>query len=788
MSGVAGASGQPASSNDWDALQDSGQPYGKWGNQAFPRPVQSGAAGQHPSMQMLLRVVSGDDAAVEGGGESGSADQPDFLSTLLFVLGQSVAAAQQQAQLRSSDGEDDDLTPPFPWHLFRDSNSGLGINRHDRAYDGRGVVVGVIDTGFHTEHDVLRHVTLADKNMPLLLNEDGSDMAFHGTAVASLIFGWYPGTCSTIKDFGAAPRAIMAPFPTPLRTNSLKEDAKIHERAVQDVDVLNFSWGLQSIFGDSVDNPRRADPSFLEENSGQRILESFKNATENGRDGKGVILVTSAGNSRRRGDDINTHDLKKSPYVIAVGAIDKDGNIAPFSTGGAAVFVVAPGDEVPVAVFEESDADGVVNNSYYEFHGGTSFAAPLVSGVVASILQANPQLGWRDVHEILAAAAFPVHLSDTTWAFNGATDWNGGGRLFSNDYGFGLVDHHASVRLAETWFLGTDSSSALTAESLTNVKVSMNLRTWYQGGTCFNFVVPHNLNIERVLVDLPINIQNPSNIKIELVSPSGARSTLLNRLGRGFSENGIPTLSGGIPVAGSDDEYIDWKEHEARFRLKLLSNMFRGENSQGNWQLVITTNNGSQFISDDKNIVLNFFGGERPSVRRFIFTDAFSEVMQKRAEYETFAFDLSAMLWARDLGAIDVVNVSAVTSNVIFDLKTGGIIDGVNVSIRPGLDIEHFAAGDGNDVVFGTEDDNLLWLGRGDDVVYLRGGSDIVYGGTGRDTVFLPGKREIWQVSSFDLLSQSIVLKNRETGDRVSLHSVEKIVFNSLYQPQIKSS
>ena len=37
------------------------------------------------------------------------------------------------------------------------------------------------------------------------------------------------------------------------------------------------------------------------------------------------------------------------------------------------------------------------------------------------------------------------------WGWNGADTWNGGGQHFSNDYGYGLVDALAAVRLAETW-------------------------------------------------------------------------------------------------------------------------------------------------------------------------------------------------------------------------------------------------------------------------------------------------------------------------------------------------
>jgi subtilisin family serine protease len=85
---------------------------------------------------------------------------------------------------------------------------------------------------------------------------------------------------------------------------------------------------------------------------------------------------------------------------------------------------------------------------------GTSFSSPVVSGVAALMLDANPGLGWRDVQEILAATAGRTG-SPAGWSFNGADNWNGGGMHVSHDYGFGLVDAYAAVRVAESCNSGT---------------------------------------------------------------------------------------------------------------------------------------------------------------------------------------------------------------------------------------------------------------------------------------------------------------------------------------------
>ena len=92
----------------------------------------------------------------------------------------------------------------------------------------------------------------------------------------------------------------------------------------------------------------------------------------------------------------------------------------------------------------------------------------MVSGVVALMLDANAGLGWRDVQNILAASARhtgsdsgdlgaeAAHANENgEWFFNDAANWNGGGMHFSNDYGYGLVDAYAAVRMAEVWSLFT---------------------------------------------------------------------------------------------------------------------------------------------------------------------------------------------------------------------------------------------------------------------------------------------------------------------------------------------
>src|SRR4029450_14107251 len=80
----------------------------------------------------------------------------------------------------------------------------------------------------------------------------------------------------------------------------------------------------------------------------------------------------------------------------------------------------------------------VDDSDYTETFGGTSSACPLVAGSVALMLQANPNLGWRDVQEILLRSARMVQPLDSDWATNSA------GFHFNHKFGAGVSDFGAA--------------------------------------------------------------------------------------------------------------------------------------------------------------------------------------------------------------------------------------------------------------------------------------------------------------------------------------------------------
>ncbi|MDP3592373.1 S8 family serine peptidase, partial [Phenylobacterium sp.] len=210
-------------------------------------------------------------------------------------------------------------------------------------------------------------------------------------------------------------------------------------------DVVNNSWGSTADFDINV-----VPVGTLQ----QGILD----AVTQGRGGLGTAIVMAGGNDRANGGNTNANALTANRAVIVTGAINAQADIstltigqAPFSNPGASILVSAPGSNVASTSRILMGDDGTIFGSDTSVSQGTSFATPIVSGVIALMLEANPKLGWRDIQQILALTARQVNDPNTDNTWNSANNWNGGGMHTSHDYGFGDVDARAAVRLAESW-------------------------------------------------------------------------------------------------------------------------------------------------------------------------------------------------------------------------------------------------------------------------------------------------------------------------------------------------
>ena len=281
----------------------------------------------------------------------------------------------------------------------------IGIpDLHDCGLDGTGVVVGVQDTGFSLEHEAFAQLDVVDQHDFINDDDETADETGdpagqhdHGTWVLSLLAGWDPGDYK-----GVAPRISVL--------LSKVEDTSQEQPIEEDWWIEGLEW-LEAAGADVVTSSLGFidwyEPGDLD---GQTALTSqaAKVALDNG-----LIVVNSAGNSGP--DPTSIIAPADVDGVIAVGAVDVDGGIADFSSRGPTADERIKPDVCAVGVdnwiVDRATTDG------YEQANGTSFAAPMVAGLVALLLQAFPDLTPAQMHELLTSTASQASNPDNDFGF-----------------------------------------------------------------------------------------------------------------------------------------------------------------------------------------------------------------------------------------------------------------------------------------------------------------------------------------------------------------------------------
>jgi subtilisin family serine protease len=331
------------------------------------------------------------------------------------------------------------------------------------GYSGKGVVIAVMDTGVDNEHPGLvgKFLGGVDVSKPesRLTPRDGSfdadDTQGHGTSVAGMALGTgapdgtYAGLApaASLVDlrigtiFGAAPgEGPQNAYDGTLQGIdwAIRFNDHAWSGGPAGIDILSLSWG-NAVGGSS-------DGSDMYSRGIDRLVQA------------GIIAVIAAGNAGPSNDGFD--GLGASSYAITVGATDDlntvdrtDDTIASYSSRGPRADngdgypfdemkpeISAPGTDIMSAEYDRvGDGSG---NGYGPRGSGTSYATPMVSGVVAMMLEANPDLkgNFRLVREILAHTA---ERRDEPTLPDVDPFWN-------KDYGWGLVDAHAAVLMAKS--------------------------------------------------------------------------------------------------------------------------------------------------------------------------------------------------------------------------------------------------------------------------------------------------------------------------------------------------
>jgi subtilisin-like proprotein convertase family protein len=561
-------------------------------------------------------------------------------------------------------------------------------------------------------------------------------------------------------------------------------------------DVVNHSWGMTvPAYGSDFSRSVAGTDAY-------KLTEALASAVEGGRGGLGTIQIFAAGNNSLDASGESTHTDR---HFINVGAYRQvDGLASNYSSRGDSLLISAPSNDFTILGgtgivttdlkgrdgYNYSDDPGGSRN-YTDSFGGTSAATPIASGVVTLMLDANDQLGWRDVQNILAnSAKLPIAWDNHTRylayedEFGGGTarmnedqfrvvgpnntSWNGGGLHYSSDYGYGAVDAYAAVRMAEVWSrFGPAQASANEAHVQTmtfSPELTNPVFNDYDFTTAWSSFAGHqvgysfdvgavDLDVEHI--DLTIDYTslidfsqygleglfeyNLSATRLKLTAPDGTFAF-------------VDTLQSGAPYSMAEQQYVFGFQN------------FRGADLSGTWTLEIEGAGGS--VTTIHDFKLDFYGSAPANDNLYTYTNEFLTMAGLDGQAgRTSLFDGN--------GGIDWINAAAVTSNVTLSLVRGStVMFGTDTAftIKSGT-IENVVTGDGADHLQGNRLSNDLVGMRGDDVLIGGRGDDRLEGGAGHDTFVLAVKLDTGHDTVVDFTHDDALAFTRNMGGTVAVGS-----------------
>ncbi|WCK52525.1 S8 family peptidase [Aneurinibacillus sp. Ricciae_BoGa-3] len=214
---------------------------------------------------------------------------------------------------------------------------------------GKGIRVGVLDTGIARSHPAFRSQIAGGYN---IISDNGNfeDDNGHGTHVSGIIAARKSGSL-----YGVSPGVDLYGIKVMDRNGSGR---------ISDI-IRGIEWAIDN-------NIQVLNMSLGSSNHTTALEYATRRAHQ-----KGMVLVASAGNNGERGGSIDYP--ARFPSVISVGAVDREMKRASFSSTGSRIDMMAPG----VAIKSAWKGGG------YKELSGTSMAAPHVSGGAALLLGLN---------------------------------------------------------------------------------------------------------------------------------------------------------------------------------------------------------------------------------------------------------------------------------------------------------------------------------------------------------------------------------------------------------------
>jgi subtilisin family serine protease len=270
-----------------------------------------------------------------------------------------------------------------------DSNADINLTAAWELSMGEGVKVAVIDDGADVEHEDLKENVLLAYNV----DNNGSDIN------PNLEDGSHGNTCA---GFIAAPineKGIVGISPKS-KLIAIRQEEGSDEKTIRafqyakenGAKVISCSWGT--------------------ENVSEVVVSQLKDLYDSG-----ITVVFASGNDGKNLDDAMIQDESEVEWVIGIGATGENNDVTSYSNYGENIDIMAPGGDTQLSSgllgLDDTGEQGNSNqldkvNNNYAFTDGTSFATPIVAGVIALMYDVNPDITPKEVREILIKTADKV--------------------------------------------------------------------------------------------------------------------------------------------------------------------------------------------------------------------------------------------------------------------------------------------------------------------------------------------------------------------------------------------
>uniref|UniRef100_A0A8K9WYN5 Proprotein convertase subtilisin/kexin type 6 n=1 Tax=Oncorhynchus mykiss TaxID=8022 RepID=A0A8K9WYN5_ONCMY len=380
-----------------------------------------------------------------------------------------------------------------------------------RGYTGKNVVVTILDDGIERNHpdlaqnyDQLASYDVNGNDHDPTPRYDSSNENKHGTRCAGEVAAVANNShCIVGIAYNARIGGIR------MLDGDVTDVVEAKSLGVRPdyIDIYSASWGPDDD-GKTVDGP------------GPLAKQAFEMGIKKGRKGLGSIFVWASGNGGRQGDHCSCDGYTNSIYTISISSTTENGNKPWYLEVCSSTLATTYSSG---EFYDRKIVTTDLRQRCTDGHTGTSVSAPMVAGVIALTLEANPLVSWRDIQHLLVKTSRPVHLKANDWKTNAA------GHRVSHLYGFGLVDAEGMVVEAKKWrSVPTQHTCTRMSERRTRyIRADQSLNSTITSTGCTEQAEQHVSYVEHVVVKVLVVHPRRGDLEVSLISPSGTRSQLL---------------------------------------------------------------------------------------------------------------------------------------------------------------------------------------------------------------------------------------------------------------------